>query len=116
MAEQARDTSIISGYHAHIYFEPKNPEPAARIREQLAVTFPHARLGAWRPFPVGPHPKAMYLIEFKTDDFANIVPWLMLNRRGLTIMVHPFTGNGAEDHSDNALWLGERFELKLEGM
>lgn len=116
MAEQARDPSIIRGYHAHIYFDPKDPEPAAKIREQLAVIFPNARLGAWRPFPVGPHPKAMYLIEFSSGDFASILPWLMLNRRGLSVMVHPFTGDGKQDHTDNALWLGEQFGLKVEGM
>jgi aromatic ring-cleaving dioxygenase len=116
MPEEARDPSIIRGYHAHIYFEPGNPEPAAKVRELIARTFPHARLGGWRPMPVGPHTKAMYLIEIMPGDFAQIIPWLMLNRRGLSVLVHPFTGNGAEDHAVNSFWMGESLALKTENL
>ncbi|HLH77841.1 MAG TPA: DOPA 4,5-dioxygenase family protein [Candidatus Binataceae bacterium] len=120
MAQEAasgvRDPAIIRGYHAHVYFNPDQVETAAKIRQLVAGAFPLARLGGWRPQPVGPHPKAMYLIEFKPDEFARIIPWLMLNRSGLTVMVHPFTDDGGQDHSANTLWLGEQFQLKTEGL
>ena len=33
-------------------------------------------------------------------SFPDIVPWLMLNRRGLTVFVHPETGDNLADHRD----------------
>lgn len=38
----------------------------------------------------------------------------MLNRRGLTILVHPETGDDLADHSKHALWLGAVLPLDLE--
>jgi DOPA 4,5-dioxygenase len=37
----------------------------------------------------------------------------MQNRRGLTIFLHPNTGNNLEDHRDWPIWMGEIPELKL---
>ncbi|MFQ5938851.1 MAG: DOPA 4,5-dioxygenase family protein [Alphaproteobacteria bacterium] len=37
----------------------------------------------------------------------------MLNRDGLTVFVHPETGDDLADHLDHALWLGEKLELNL---
>jgi hypothetical protein len=41
------------------------------------------------------------------DEFAAVVPWLMLNRGGLSILVHPITDDAVGDHEVNPLWLGE---------
>ena len=64
------------------------------------------RLGRWRDEPVGPHPEPMYQIAFAADQFDRIVPGLMLNRRGLTVLIHPETRHDFEDHRDRALWMG----------
>jgi DOPA 4,5-dioxygenase len=40
---------------------------------------------------------------FTTAQFANIVPWLMLNRQGLDVLVHPLTENSYDDHSRYAV-------------
>ena len=45
-----------------------------------------------------------------------IVPWLMLNREGLSVLVHPLTGNDYDDHSLYALWLGTALSLDLEAL
>ncbi len=42
-----------------------------------------------------------------------VVPWLMLNREGLDILVHPLTNDSVEDHRRHALWLGTPVALKL---
>ena len=47
-------------------------------------------------------------------EFGKVVPWLMLNREGLDILVHPTTGDDLADHTDHALWLGEKLELNIE--
>ncbi len=58
----------------------------------------------------------MYQVAFAADQFDRVVPWLMVNRQGLVVFVHPLTGDDLADHSDHALWLGERLELDLDGL
>ncbi|HTP96602.1 MAG TPA: DOPA 4,5-dioxygenase family protein [Burkholderiales bacterium] len=103
----------ITGYHAHIYYDPATREAAAQVRERLGAKFV-VRLGRWHDNPVGPHPKSMYQVAFAVDQFAALVPWLMLNRRGLDVLVHPETGDQVVDHTDHALWLGDKLALDID--
>ncbi len=108
------DPKSIDGYHAHIYYpDPASRERAAVIREALDQLF-EVRLGRWRDQPVGPHPVAMYQVAFAPDQFPKVVPWLMLNRAELTVLVHPETGDQVADHTGNALWLGQVLPLDIE--
>ena len=106
------DTAKIHGYHAHIYYDQDSREAAARLREAIEHTF-QVVMGRWRDEPVGPHPQSMYQVKFEPGEFARLVPWLMLNRAGLTILVHPETDNAYLDHAENALWLGQKLSLRL---
>jgi DOPA 4,5-dioxygenase len=108
----AIDPSRITGYHAHIYYDTFTRATAAWLREAIERAFP-VRMGRWREAPVGPHPQSMYQVAFETAIFAQIVPWLMLNRRGLAILVHPETGDAYSDHAVNPLWLGQPLPLRL---
>jgi DOPA 4,5-dioxygenase len=63
---------------------------------------------------MGPHPIANLQIIFTTAEFQNVVPWLMLNREGLDILIHPLTANSIDDHGRYALWLGNPVPLRLE--
>ena len=109
------DTTKITGFHAHIYFDTTSRDAAARVREGLGTKF-EVRLGRWHDKPVGPHPKSMYQVAFLPDQFSKVVPWLMLNREGLDILIHPETGDDVSDHTDHALWLGEKLELDIESL
>jgi DOPA 4,5-dioxygenase len=96
----------IASYHAHIYYDRAATRGDADIlRQQIAARFP-VRVGAWHDELVGPHRQSMYQIAFGVDVFAKLVPWLMLNRRGLSILVHPNTDRPRDDHLLQALWLG----------
>ena len=116
MAEASfADPETISGYHAHIYYHPATTRPAAeRLREGLGAAFPSATLGSWHDEAVGPHTVAMYQVAFDVGDFARLVPWLMLNRDGLDVLVHPLAGNAYDDHTVYAMWLGEKLPLRLD--
>ena len=46
-------------------------------------------------------------VAFEPSQFARFVPWLMLNRGELAVLVHPETGDDLADHTSHALWLGE---------
>ena len=109
------NTIKITGFHAHVYFNPETRDKAARVREGLSNHF-DVSLGRWHDKPIGPHPKAMYQVAFLPNQFAEVVPWLMLNREGLDILIHPETGDDVADHVDNSLWLGEKLELNIESL
>jgi len=112
MGDTAGAATAIRAYHAHIYYDPPTTrERAARLRELIAERFPAAALGRWHDVPVGPHPRAMYQVAFSPAVFAALVPWVMLNRDGLTVLVHPETGRPRDDHLRHALWLGEILPL-----
>ncbi|NOG69725.1 DOPA 4,5-dioxygenase family protein [Roseicella sp. DB1501] len=105
----------ITGWHAHIYYDPAASRPAAEaVREAIARDFPEAILGRWHDVPVGPHSAAMYQVAFPPALFATLVPWLALNRRDLSVLVHPETGRQRADHVRHALWLGAPLPLKAE--
>jgi aromatic ring-cleaving dioxygenase len=108
-------TAAIASYHAHVYYDAASRPRAERLREEVAQRFP-ARIGSWHDQPVGPHPQPMFQIAFATEVFFELVPWLMLNRRGLTVLVHPNTDNERADHLVHALWMGQILPLDATGL
>ncbi len=109
----ALDTDLIQSYHAHVYYDAETKETAARLRAEVEARFDDITMGRWHDKPVGPHPRWSYQIAFETALFDELVPWLALNREGLTVLVHPNTGQDLPDHADRAMWLGESPELNL---
>ena len=107
------DPDQVNGWHAHIYYEPQTREAAAHLREGVAERFA-ARVGSWHDEPVGPHPAPMYQVAFAVEEFSRLVPWLMLNREELDVLVHPLTDDSVADHTRFALWLGAPLPLRVE--
>lgn len=104
--------AIIVSYHAHIYYRtPEERAKAGQIRDQIAERFP-VKMGRWRDQPVGPHSAPMYQVAFAPEIFPFFVPWLMLNRQSLAILLHPNTGAPRGDHQIRALWFGEMLPIR----
>lgn len=102
----------ITGYHAHVYFDIDTQDTARQVCEEAARLFP-VQMGRMHARTVGPHPRWSCQLGFSPDAFDTVIPWLMLNRQGLTIFTHPETGNALVDHRDRALWMGEMLALDL---
>lgn len=105
----------IKGYHAHVYFDASTIDQARALCEQAAQRFP-LKMGRVHERPVGPHPDWSCQLAFKPALFAELVPWLMLNRQGLVVLVHPITGSDLRDHRDYPMWMGEARPLDLSDL
>lgn len=104
----------INCYHAHIYYGESTFEKASllanRAKEELGL-----KIGHLHEKPVGPHPVWSCQILFFEENFKETMQWLMFNRDGLTIFIHPDTGDDLIDHTDYTIWMGEKLKLNLEG-
>ena len=110
-----KPSESITAYHAHIYYDAKTTRGrAARLRHRVAQKFPQAKLGRWHDELVGPHTQSMYQIAFPRRMLASFVPWLMLNRDGLDVLLHPETGDDYRDHTAHACWFGATLPLRVE--
>ena len=110
-----KDPATIEDYHAHIYYDPASKDRAALLRQWVEQRFAgRMRMGSWHDEPVGPHVQAMYQIAFPPDLLPSLMPFLMLNRMGLTILLHPQSGRPRDDHTLNAVWMGQILPVKTE--
>ena len=113
MTEKTTETVANLGYHAHIYYDPQTRGTAERVCAAVSDKFA-VEIESFRDEPRGPHPISNALVIFKPEEFARVVPYLMLNRDGLDVLVHPLTESSYNDHSINALWIGTPVPMKLD--
>ena len=112
MTDLTADPVTIDGYHAHVYYDAETRPLAEQLRETIAAAH-GVEVRALSDDPIGPHPVPQFRFTFTTAQFDRIVPWLMFNRQGLNVLVHPLTDNSYDDHSRYAVWLGAPVALKL---
>lgn len=107
-----KQTSSIVSYHAHVYFDSETADQARSLCTEAANTF-GVSMGRVHERNVGPHPRWSCQLAASPDQFAQLLPWLALNRDGLIVFAHPETGDHLADHRDHAIWLGTGLELDL---
>lgn len=112
---QANECAAIREYHAHVYFDTISRERAANLRAEVEARFP-IRVHPWREAPIGPHLFPQYQIVFDPNQFPAFVPFLMMNRGGLTVLVHPQTGRPRDDHTLYAMWMGEVLAVNVASL
>ena len=108
-----RPVSDASSYHFHLYYDGTNKQYAGDLRREMVRLFgDKIDIGRWRDkAPQGPHPVSHFQVAFDRDVFPDIVTFLSLNRGDLSILLHPNTGNGYEDHTQNVMWIGPSIPL-----
>lgn len=107
-----QNISLIKGYHAHVYFDESTVEQAKLLCEEAGRLF-QVTVGRMHHRPIGPHPEWSCQLAFDRSNHTDLLTWLALNRNGLTILIHPLTGNDLLDHTDYASWMGEPQKLNL---
>lgn len=108
-----QDISLITGYHAHVYFDEATVEQARVLCEEAGKQF-SVTVGRMHHRPIGPHRSWSCQLAFSRNEYADLLTWLALNRNGLTILIHPLSGSDLLDHTDYASWMGEPQALKLD--
>ena len=104
--------SKITSYHAHVYFNEKSLKQAQELCELITSKF-DLNMGRVHEKCLGPHPRWSCQLSFEPRKFGRVIPWLAVNRNGLTVFIHPLTGNDMADHTKHAIWMGEILELNL---
>ena len=105
--------SEIENFHAHVYYDAAERAQAQKLceaagrssasRSGACTTTRSARIRA----EAASSPSA-------TTQFSDVLPWLVLNRGGLTVFTHAQTGNALKDHTEHVIWLGPSETLKLD--
>ena len=112
-----RASTLISSWHAHVYFDAASRDAAWALRQTMAVALDgQMQLGRFHEQCVGPHPMWSYQLAITPACFAQVLGWLTLNHGALDVFVHPNTGDDLGDHRDCALWLGRSHTLNLTAL
>ena len=102
----------IKSYHAHFYFNESSLEDAREIYD-ASKSLSNVKLGNFNERNVGPHTTWSFMIDFAVEELVQILPWLTFNRKSLSVLVHPNSGNDLLDHTEYASWFGEKIELDI---
>jgi aromatic ring-cleaving dioxygenase len=123
---------IINGFHIHVDYEEKNAELAYHVFKQFMIYLleQEHRPTSHRFYAEkenGPHVQRGWEVKFETSDPSVLetigiaVGWLMCNRQGLNVFMHPVTWVEGEDehaqelkaHEEYAFFIGELPPLDL---
>jgi DOPA 4,5-dioxygenase len=107
--------SAIESYHAHVYYDAATRDQADTLCKAAGEKF-GVKVGRMHDNPVGPHPRGSCQLTISSDKLAEVMPWLILNRKKLTVFAHAQTGNALKDHTDHVIWLGPSERLDLSAL
>lgn len=111
----------IKEFHFHVYFYQTNAASRAHalsLRDDiLRLTkegyFHAVPLETYNDVPRGPHPIGSYEVWCPKERFSRTYSYFAMNRRELSVLVHPLTREEVKDHSERAVWMGQSFGLDL---
>ncbi|OXX50366.1 4,5-dioxygenase [Vibrio sp. V12_P9A6T4] len=101
-------------FHAHVYFDLVEQAKAQRVQQKIAQQRHDVQaMFGLVPRLVGPHLKPMFEVHL-ADNSHGFIEWLDEHREGLSVLIHPVSGDDRYDHSQGqVLWLGETLGVNL---
>jgi DOPA 4,5-dioxygenase len=98
-------------YHAHIYWQNEAQRfEALKLRQPLQEL--GCQLGSMHDEPIGPHPYAMYQVNYNSNIAEDVEEFL--SKTKLDILLHEDTGDDVRDHTTGARWIGNKLTLNIE--
>lgn len=118
------DTTGFKEYHLHIFFFSQNRESfdsACNLQEQMQRMITSGYLIEAKPLP-GPDLKSSYNTDpvasfgylCPTERVKRALDFLLRNRGGNSILIHPLTDVLLEDLTTRATWAGPPMQLRLD--
>ena len=109
---QKHDVTI-KDWHAHIYFDSDEAEPACVLCEAMRDALDVA-MGRVHTVAVGPHPRGSCQMTVPQDRLSDALLWLVLHRKKFTVFMHGNSGDDWRDHTAHVVWLGGSEPLNLD--
>lgn len=110
-----RDIAEITGFHVHVYFSPETRDKAIELHNWFVqLNSFNITAGEIHEEPLGPHTQPMFALNVGVYHITYVLKFMILNRNGLSVLIHPLTNNEVEDHTTSAVWLGDKLPLDLE--
>ena len=130
--------TYIKEYHFHIYFNHLDEIEicnAKKLRDTILLNIKNrvfivilnsitndilpksidlSKLPKFNTSPIGPHPTGSYEVWVPIEYYTIFLSFILLNRNNLSVLIHPLTREELLDHTDRAVWLGKKYDLKLE--
>ncbi len=98
-------------YHAHIYWQNEDQRrEALHLRQPLKDL--GCQLGSIHDDPIGPHPYAMYQVNYNSINAKEVED--LLYKAKLHILLHEDTGDDVRDHTAGARWIGRPLDLNIK--
>ncbi|WP_221798799.1 DOPA 4,5-dioxygenase family protein [Oceanobacter mangrovi] len=98
----------------HVYFNASTLAQARSLCETIVNRWPDVQMGRMHEKIVGPHPDWSCQLGVRNESFLEVMSYLTMHRNGLTVFIHPITGQDTIDHRDRAIWMGSVRPLALE--
>lgn len=115
------DNGRRGGFDCHIYYytyDEQETKFARALWERIRREFPELRIYKFWDRPVGPHTLAMFEVNiFTPAQFGAFIPWLVINRGPLSVLIHPNTIDEEEEernHTQRATWMGAPLPLRTQ--
>jgi aromatic ring-cleaving dioxygenase len=107
--------NAVKSYHAHVYYNDDETGRAENVRLKLQTELPgEVKVHGLVARAIGPHPRPMFEVDFQSSRLHQIKEWFEKNNDGLSVMIHPITGDHVKDHQDLSVWVGKKLDLKLD--
>lgn len=112
----------IEFYDFHVYYFARielSRKEAFDLLDKLLRDFPeNAKEGSIivKKLPnddvIGPHATQFWEVDVKRPEvFVRLLGWFQLNHGNLSVLIHPQTGEDLLDHTERALWLGDKLPV-----